>query len=560
MKKYRCPFCDRTHPISIAECPEVNERVPVNYRMEGRVLEGKYEIGAPIGAGGMGVVYRAVHKRLGRQLAVKFIHARYLAKNILLSRFQNEARLAASIGHKNIVDILDLGSTHDGMFYIVMEYLKGNPLGEVVHAAGRLPDRIAVGITIQILEALNAVHSKGVIHRDIKPDNIFIVEQAGGGQLVKILDFGISRLYQPDEKKKSVFTTQPGTVLGTPNYMSPEQALGGAEVDYRSDLYSVGVILYYMVTGRLPYESANINELIADLSTKEAVAPSVLVPDMSPELEKAILRAIAKDREKRFVSAAAFAARLLPLRAVDDDEDSVVVEAVPSHIFSAIRQPHNLVRVKPPTPEGQTRPPMNRAAQENATISYPPGFKPEKETGKKSFDSSGAGNGDTDSIETGVTTQPQRKAEHNKFKKAATPVAAEFTAARQAKKAVEWKRVAMSLMAGIILMMGFFGYFAYRTLRLEQSIKSLAAFQEYKAMPLSTKTAAAAAWQVIVDGIPEKADLYVDEVLHTERPITVKDSPEPRKIKIEAPGFETWEKSVIIRSDTTLHITNLNKM
>ena len=539
-KKYRCPFCDRTHPISLAECPEAHERVPANYRMEGRVLEGKYEIGAPIGTGGMGVVYRGVHKRLGRQLAVKFIHSRYLRKKILLSRFRNEARLAASIGHKNIVDILDLGSTHDGTFYIVMEYLKGNPLGEVVHAAGRLPDRIAVGITIQILEALNAVHSKGVIHRDIKPDNIFIVEQAGGGQLVKILDFGISRLYQPDEKKKSVFMTQPGTVLGTPNYMSPEQALGGAEVDYRSDLYSVGVILYYMVTGRLPYESANINELIADLSTKEAVAPGVLVPDMSPELEKAILRAIAKDREKRFVSAAAFAARLLPLRARDEDEDSVVVEAAPSNIFSAIRQPHNLVRVKPPTPEDQVRLPMNKAAQENATISYPPGFMPEKEAG--------------------VTTQSPRLAENKKFKKASTPVAAEFTAARPVKKTVEWKRVAISLMAGIILMIGFFGYFAYRTLRLEKSIKGLAAFQEYRAMPLSTQTAVAPAWHVTVDGIPEKASLYVDEVLHTERPVMVKDSPEPKKIIIEAPGFEIWEKSVIIRSDTTLHITDMEKL
>jgi len=223
----------------------------------GQLIEGKYRIVRLIGEGGMGAVYEGENVRISRRVAIKVLHAGYTENKEVLQRFEREAQAAGRIGNEHILEVLDLGSLPNGDHYIVMELLDGEPLSGRIKRLQRLSPFELGPLTRQVLEGLKAAHDAGIYHRDLKPDNIFILRQRGGRpDFVKIIDFGISK-FQP-LSGDGMKMTRTGAVMGTPYYMSPEQASGSQEADHRSDLYSVGVIMFEAVTGQVPFEAATL--------------------------------------------------------------------------------------------------------------------------------------------------------------------------------------------------------------------------------------------------------------------------------------------------------------
>ena len=211
---------------------------------EGSVLNNKYRLIRLLGKGGMGAVYLGQHIIIGKSVAVKFLHAEFAAKKEVVKRFYREAQAAAAIGHDNIIDVLDVGISDTGEPYLVMEYLEGESLAALIQRKGVLDLSCACGIMEPVLQALFAAHSKGIVHRDLKPENIFLAHRPGGVPKIKLIDFGISKVTQAGSGEK---LTQTGSVMGTPAYMSPEQARGSSDLDHRADIYSTGVILYEML-------------------------------------------------------------------------------------------------------------------------------------------------------------------------------------------------------------------------------------------------------------------------------------------------------------------------
>jgi serine/threonine protein kinase len=270
---------------------------------------GSYRITRAIGEGGMGSVYLAEHTLIGRQAAIKVLRPELCHRAELVNRFFNEARAAGAVQHPCIVEIFDFGYRPDGSAFIVMELLSGEALGIRLRRVHSLPEAQAASLARQMCSGLAAAHAKGIVHRDIKPDNVFLVPDAFAvsGERVKILDFGIAKLAV--EQLESSMRTRTGTVLGTPAYMAPEQCRGTGEVDHRADLYSLGCILYAMVCGRPPFVSDGMGELMAKHIYEPVPPPSSLAP-VSPALEHVILRSLAKDPNARHASADELAAAL----------------------------------------------------------------------------------------------------------------------------------------------------------------------------------------------------------------------------------------------------------
>jgi serine/threonine protein kinase/tetratricopeptide (TPR) repeat protein len=276
-------------PPPAPEAPR-GRKTPADFT--GRVIEGRYRILRVLGEGGMGTVYAAEHVEIGKGVAVKILHPQYSRQQDLVERFRREARAASRIGHPHIIDVTDFGTTEDGCAYFVMEHLDGIDLADVLAHERRLDPARAVQITIQICRALEAAHAAGVIHRDLKPENIFLVARDGRADFVKVLDFGIARSIGQDSSR----LTNPGIAMGTPEYMAPEQAMGGL-ADRRSDIYSVGALLYEMVTGVPPHGEA---EEASPLKKQEPPRPPrELRPDLPEEIELVILRALERDPAKR---------------------------------------------------------------------------------------------------------------------------------------------------------------------------------------------------------------------------------------------------------------------
>jgi hypothetical protein len=225
--------------------------------------------------------------------------------------------VASSIGHENIIDITDFGTTADGRTFVVMEFLEGESLGAALARTGRLEEQRAIRIGHQIASALGAAHKKGVVHRDVKPDNVFLLSRRGR-DFVKVVDFGISKAMRPeDEAGNSPRLTQTGMVLGTPLYMSPEQARGDENLDHRIDVYALGVILYEIVTGEVPFRGNNYLNILTQVINEEPRAPRDLRPDLSVEFEAVIMKALAKDRDERYASTDELADDLAVLMTVD---------------------------------------------------------------------------------------------------------------------------------------------------------------------------------------------------------------------------------------------------
>lgn len=267
----------------------------------GQILDGKYRIVRLIGEGGMGAVFEGENMRISRRVAIKVLHGAALANSETVQRFEREAQAAGRIGSDHILEILDLGTLPDGERYMVMEFLAGETLSDRIRQAGMLPPAQIVHLIRQALVGLSAAHNAGIVHRDLKPDNVFVLrEKAGIPDFVKLIDFGISKF---NALGSDMSMTRTGAVMGTPYYMSPEQAKGSGDVDQRSDLYAMGVIMYEAATGSVPFNANTFNELLFKIVLSDPRPLLEVVPHIDPRFAQLVARAMARDPAQRFSSA-----------------------------------------------------------------------------------------------------------------------------------------------------------------------------------------------------------------------------------------------------------------
>ncbi len=300
----RCPACGARYPADFRVCPR--DATPLEDAPEGedpligQVLDNTYEITRVLGEGGMGRVYEARHARLHKKrFAMKLLHGDLARQPDVVTRFQREAEASSAIGHPNVVDVYDVNVTADGQPYIVAELLQGEEFGDYLERVNKLPVPDAVHVVRQVCQALGAAHAQGIVHRDVKPENVFLtgnIARLAEAQ-VKVLDFGISKVADGGAEN----LTKTGMVMGTPDYMAPEQARGD-RVDARADIYAVGAILYRVLTGRKPFESDDPMATLTAVLTKEPPRPSTIEPSIPLTLELVIQRAMAKRLPDRYAS------------------------------------------------------------------------------------------------------------------------------------------------------------------------------------------------------------------------------------------------------------------
>ncbi len=295
----------------------------VGHNHIGQILDRKYRITRLVGAGGMGTVYEAEHILLSRKVAVKVMHPEYVSNPESVERFFREAKAASAIGHPNIIDIHDVGREDDDTIFIVMELLSGRSLDNIIDDDGGCTIEHSVHIALQILSALEAAHEKGIIHRDLKADNVFLSLNARGREEIKLLDFGIAKIEKGNTANLGL--TKEGNVVGTPYYLSPEQARGGKFVDLRMDIWGVGVLMYEMLSGSLPFKGENYNEILSNILMTEATPLKDLAPAVPDALIEVVARAMAKDPEGRFTNAGEMMTALTPFHSIDREDMSTIV-------------------------------------------------------------------------------------------------------------------------------------------------------------------------------------------------------------------------------------------
>ena len=310
------------HARGTGQCPDGNRPLPdADDSSQAEIAAispgtrlGPYVVEREIGSGAMGVVFAAIHSHSQQRVALKILPRQFSDDPIATSRFRKEARLAGSLGHPNIVAVLDVGTLQDGSPYMAMEYLSGWTLSSYIKHYRALALNQAVDILGRLLYALTATHSRGILHRDLKSENVMLVTSPEGWLVPKILDFGVSKsLQQPGEGNSNTVMTRTGIVLGTPSYMSPEQAEGRA-LDARADLYSAGVIAYEMLVGDLPYKSRHPTYLLLEMRARVVPKLRSVRADVSEGLENVVARLMALNRDFRFASADEALAALTTLR------------------------------------------------------------------------------------------------------------------------------------------------------------------------------------------------------------------------------------------------------
>ncbi len=305
-----CPHCGGDHPASVLRCPEVDVILPLG----GRLLDGRFKLLERIGRGGMASVWLARNVRVDRLVAIKLIRPEVARDDDMVARFRAEARAAGRIGHPNICDILDSGRSPIGP-YIVMEVLKGASLGELLTEMGRLAPATAVMLVREALRGLSAAHRSGIVHRDLKPENIFLHQAEGGEPMVKLMDFGVAKFTDGSGEIR----TEHGALLGTPEYMAPEQFRGAAHAEPRTDIWATGAILYRALTGKNAFGGPTVAATLLMVASEQPAPIHALAPDVPQALVDVVMRCLAKDPEQRFADVAALDDALAPFDVAQRD-------------------------------------------------------------------------------------------------------------------------------------------------------------------------------------------------------------------------------------------------
>jgi len=305
-----CPICATEYPDEVKFCANDGATLRASgpaASLIGQVLADRYHVVKKLGEGGMGQVYLAEHVKMGRRSAIKVMNPSMTHDADAVARFNREAANASRITHPHVCAVYDFGETPDGMIYLAMEFIEGEPLTEILERDGALPVPRAVTIFRQTADALQAAHDLGIVHRDLKPDNIMITRGRDGGDFVKVVDFGIAKAIGGDETGQKV--TKTGLVVGTPEFMSPEQ-LSGDKLDGRSDLYSLALVFFRMLTGRLPFQADTVQETMIKRLTDEPAQLVQARPDLSfpTGLQEVLDQALARTPAQRYQSVAKFAA------------------------------------------------------------------------------------------------------------------------------------------------------------------------------------------------------------------------------------------------------------
>jgi serine/threonine-protein kinase len=279
--------------------------------LEGEVLAGKYRVERVLGEGGMGVVVAARHIQLEQLVALKFVLASTLQNAQAVERFLREARAAVKLKSEHVAKVLDVGTLESGAPYMVMEYLEGSDLAQLLEQRGPLPIETACDFVLQACEAVAEAHSLGIVHRDLKPQNLFVTRRVGGSALIKVLDFGISKMLWPDSAPSGALT-QTRAVMGSPLYMAPEQMRSSRSVDTRADVWALGVVLYELLTARLPFEAESMPELCLKVVQDPPPPITESRPDVPAQVVAVIAKCLEKDPTNRYANAGELASALEP--------------------------------------------------------------------------------------------------------------------------------------------------------------------------------------------------------------------------------------------------------
>ena len=359
MKK--CPRCGNEYANASTLCPSdgtVLEKL--EDPLVGQTLAEKYRIEELIAEGGMGAVYRGTHVLMDKTVAVKVLHPALAADDKIVARFSREARAASRLSHPHALSVTDFGESENGVVFLVMEYLKGQTLKEVIHGEGQMPLPRVIEIVRQICGALEAAHAEGVVHRDLKSDNIMLLD-IGGGDWAKVLDFGIAKITEKVGQDPAL--TAPNLIIGTPQYMSPEQCSQAAEIDSRSDIYSFGVILYEMLVGHVPFTGESPTAIM--MKHLQEPPPSVLEErkDLPAAVGRVVTRAMAKRPEDRFQTVSELSEELAAAA-----EEPVIATSSDAGSDTADRKTNRIV-----VPTGTNEAPRETASEDHdeATVVTP---------------------------------------------------------------------------------------------------------------------------------------------------------------------------------------------